>query len=57
MKLRRIFYFLNQARAWFLEITFMRTSVCMRVCVCVCVCICVSAPQAIKNCSREMKSE
>ena len=50
--------FLNQARAgrrparaWFLEITFMRTSVCVRVCVC------VSAPRAIKNYSREMKSE
>ena len=27
---------LNQARAWFLEITFMRMSVCVRVCVCVC---------------------
>ena len=23
-------------RAWFLEITFMRTSVCVRVCLCVC---------------------
>ena len=39
------------ARAWFLEITFMRTSVCVRACVC------VSAPRAIKNYSREMKSE
>ena len=27
--------FLNQARAWFLEITFVRTSVCVFVCVCV----------------------
>ena len=35
---------LNQARAWFLEITFMRTSVCVRVCVCVCVCLCVRPP-------------
>ena len=25
--------------------------------VCVCVCVCVSAPEAIKNYSREMKSE
>ena len=33
---------LNQARAWFHEITLMRTLVC--VCMC-----CVSAPQAIKN--------
>ena len=39
--------FLNQAcaghrpaRAWFLEITLMRTSVCAFVCVCVCVCVC-----------------
>ena len=45
-------YFLNQARAWFLEITFVRTSVCVRACVCVCV-----RPRAIKNYSREMKSE
>ena len=50
---RFLFYLLNQARAgrrparaWFLEITLMRTSVC--VCVCVCV-VCVSAPQAIRN--------
>ena len=27
--------------AWFLEITFMRTSVCVRVCLCVCVCVCL----------------
>ena len=40
-------YFLNQARAglrparaWFLEIAFVR-EVSMRVCVCVCVCGCV----------------
>ena len=46
-------YLLNQACAWFLEIVFMKTSVC----VCVCVCVCVSAPQAIKNHSREMKPE
>ena len=44
---------LNQARAWFLEIVFVKTSVC----VCVCFCVCVSAPQAIKNYSREMKPE
>ena len=31
--------FLNQARAWFLDITFVWTSVCVCVaCVCVCVC-------------------
>ena len=40
-------------RTWFLEITFMRTSVC----VCVCVRVCVYAPQSIKNYLREMKSE
>ena len=67
------------ARAWFLKIDIVRTSVCVRVgvCVCVCVCVCacacacacacvracvracvcVSAPRAIKNYSREMKSE
>ena len=28
--------FLNQARAWFLEIVFVKTSVCVCVCVCVC---------------------
>ena len=43
------------ARAWFLEIVFVKTSVC--VCVCLCVCVCVSAPQAIKNYSREMNPE
>ena len=32
--------FLNQARAWFLEIAFVR-EVSMRVCVCVDVCVCV----------------
>ena len=33
--------FLNQARAWFLEITFTpRVCVC---CVCVCVCVCACA--------------
>ena len=44
--------FLNQARsgqrparAWFLKITSVR------------MCVCVSAPRAIKNYSREMKSE
>ena len=41
--------FLNQARAWILEIVFLRTSVC--------VCVYVSAPQDIKNHSREMKPE
>ena len=45
--------FLNQAHAWFLKIDMMRTSVCVSVCVC----LCVSAPQAIKNYLREMKSE
>ena len=34
-----------------------RENVGMRVCLCVCVCVCVSAPQAIKNYSREMKPE
>ena len=44
-----IFKFLNQARAgrrparaWFIEITLMRTSVC--VCMCVSVCLCVRPP-------------
>ena len=48
------YIFLNQARAglrparvWFLEITLVRTSVC--VFVCVCVCVCVSAPEAMNN--------
>ena len=38
--------FLNQVRAWFLEIT----SVWMYACVCACACVdvCVSAPQAIQ---------
>ena len=31
--------FLNQACAWFLEITF-TTLVCAFVCVCLCVCVC-----------------
>ena len=34
--------FLNQACAWFLEITFMAG-------MCVCVCVCVCAPKAINN--------
>ena len=34
-------YFLNQVRALFLEIVFVRTSVCVRACACVCVCVCV----------------
>ena len=33
--------FLNQARACFLEVVFVKTSVC--------VCVCVSAPQALKT--------
>ena len=33
------------ARAWFLEIALVRTSVC----VCVCLSVCVSAPKAINN--------
>ena len=41
------------ARAWFLNIDMVRTSVC----VCVCVSVCVSAPRAIKNYLRERKSE
>ena len=56
--------FLNQARAWFLEITFVREVSMRVVCVCVCVCVCVRAcvracvrPQAIKIYSCEMKSE
>ena len=44
LPMRQKHKFLNQARAWFLEITLMRTSVC----VCMCLCVCVSAPQAIK---------
>ena len=43
------------ARAWFLKIDMVRTSVC--VCVYVCLSVCVSAPRAIKNYSRERKSE
>ena len=39
------------ARAWFLEITLVRTSVCVFVYVC------VSAPQVMKNYTREMKPE
>ena len=35
------------ARAWFLEIVCVWTSVC--VCMCVCVFVCVSAPEAISN--------
>ena len=41
-------YFLNQAHAWFLEITFVCdigicvcVCACVRACVCVCVCVCV----------------
>ena len=37
------------ARAWFLEIVFVKMSVCVGVCV--------SAPQAIKNHSCELKPE
>ena len=54
--------FLKQARAgqrpvctWFLKITSVRMYVC--VCMCVCGCVCVRPPLAIKNYSREMKSE
>ena len=53
--------FLNQARAgrrparaWFREITSMRTSVCVCMCVCVCLCVCVSAPQATKYYWRDL---
>ena len=56
------------AHAWFLEITFMRTLVCVRVCVSIdCIDsgygvytiygVSVCPPWAIKNYSREMKSE
>ena len=57
--------FLNQARAWFLEIAFVR-EVGIRGCVCACVCVCVCVwacvrvcvrSQAMKDYSREMKSE
>ena len=41
---------LRPARVWFLEIAFVR-EVSMRVC------LCVSTPRAIKNYSREIKSE
>ena len=54
-KINHITHILNQAlwpaRAWFLEIAFVQ-EVGMRVCVCVCV-----RPRAIKNYSRELKSE
>ena len=46
--------FLNQARAWFLEITFMSPKyVCvyMCVCVCVCVCACVHACICVRVCA------
>ena len=38
MSVHKTATFLNQARAWFLEIAFVR-EVSMRVCVCVCVCV------------------
>ena len=41
--------FLNQARAWFLEIDPVRERLYVCVCVCMCVCVCVSAPKAINN--------
>ena len=37
--------FLNQAAAWFLEITFMPSSMC----ACMCVYLCVHIPEAINN--------
>ena len=40
---------LNQARAWFLNITSVRMCVCVCMCVSVCVCVCVSAPEAMNN--------
>ena len=42
--------FLNQVRAWFLRIAFVR-EVSSYACVCVCVCVdmCVSAPEAMNN--------
>ena len=57
---------LNKAHAWFHEITFVQTLVCvlarmhMYVCVCACACVCVCVcpcPQATKNCSHEMKPD
>ena len=42
---------LNQARAWFLEIVFVKTSgmrVCVFVCLCVCVCVC-PPPRLLKT--------
>ena len=42
-------YFLNQAHAWFLEITLVWD-------VGMCVCLCIH-PQAMKNHSHEMKPE
>ena len=53
MKLYNITYVQVQALFWFPEIAFVR-EVCM---CCVCMCVCMSAPQAKKNYSREMKSE
>ena len=39
--------FLNQARAWFLKIAFVReVSMCVWMCVCGCVCV---RPQAMNN--------
>ena len=35
--------FLNQARAWFLKVVSVWTSVCVCVCMCVCVRVCVRA--------------
>ena len=50
--------FLKPGAPGFLK-TFVCVCACVCVCVCVCVfaCVCVSAPQAIKNYSREMKLE
>ena len=55
--------FLKQARAgqrpactWFLKITSVQMYVCVCVCVCMWMCVC-PPPGAIKNYSREMKSE
>ena len=41
---------MRPARAWFLEIVFVRTSVCMCACLCACVRVCVRPP----GYSREM---
>ena len=48
---------LNQARAGRSAPGFLKLLSCGRWYACVCACVCVSTPRAIKNHSREMKSE